>query len=333
MTDENTNGERRSLSIEEAAAKLTQSRLERQEPPQEEPEPVEDQAEAETEAEVEPEAEPEEVQEDHPEEEAEDETQPEDDDDALYEVGGETFTLSELREWKKNGLRQSDYTKKTQALSEAKTAFESERQSWESERTQIVEYFKAQEAQLKDALATFAITQTPKPKRADFPNTDAYLMAVDKWETAEAKKQEARKAYGALQAQQHEEIVKRETAQLMRHIPEWRDPKAFEAAAQGMMKVGAEYGFSPEEMGSITDHRMFRVLNDLMKIKGQANQTQVAAKAAEKKVVQAVKRLQPGAKKAENQPSKELRQTRERLKKTGSVDDAVALMRARRSQA
>jgi hypothetical protein len=329
--DENTPGERPSLSIEQAAEKLRQSR----EPKAEEtPEVAEDQAEVTEEAEDEPEAEAEEIpEEDHPEEEAEEEAETADDDGALYEVAGETFTLAELREWKKNGLRQSDYTKKTQQLAEERKALEAERDGFKSEAQQVAEYLKAQEAQLKAALETFAITQTPKPKRSDFPNTDAYLLAVDRWETAEAKKQEARRTYQALQEQQHQETVKRETAQLMRHIPEWRDPKAFEAAAAGMMTLGKDYGFSPEEMSAITDHRMFRVLNDLMQLRGKASQSQVVAKAAEKKAVSAVKRLQPGAKKAETQATKELRQTRERLKKTGSMQDAVALLQARRSQA
>lgn len=328
--DENTPGERPSLSLAEAAEKLRQSRIPKEEA-QAEPE---DQAEVTEEAETEDaEAEPEEVEPDQSEEEAEEQSG-EDDEDALYEVEGETFTLSELREWKKSGLRQQDYTKKTQEVAELRKSLDAERQSFDAERQKIVSHFKERETQLKEALATFAVQQEPKPERSKYRTLDDYILATEKWEQTQAKKQEARQVYQALQAREQEEIVKRETAELLRHFPDWRDPQAFQAAADRMVELGGNYGFSAQEMAAITDHRMFRVLKDLMDFKSQTSLSEATAKAAAKKVVKAAKRLPAGAKPdSKNQTSKELRSTRDRLKKTGSMQDAVALLRARRSLA
>lgn len=333
--DENTSGERRSLSIEEAAGLLKQSREERQTPKEESApaEIVEDQAETEDEAEVEAEPEAEEVEEvDDPEAEGDDEAEPEADGDT-YEVGDVQFTLSELKEWQKNGLRQADYTKKTQELSEAKSAFEAERQTWEAEREQIVGHFQRQQKQLQDALATFVVDRAPKPKRADFGTTDQYLQAMDAWEAGQEKKAKAKQAYQALQAQQTQEVLKRETAQLLRYFPDWRKPEVYESEARKIANVATQFGFSEEEVRGIKDHRMVRVLKELESLKGEAEVRKKSAETAVTKV-KAAKRLAPGVKSGtENQAVKEVRKTRERLKKTGSVQDALALLKAKRSQA
>ena len=39
-----------------------------------------------------------------------------------YEVDGEKITIDQIKEWKQNGLRQSDYTRKTQELAEQRKA-------------------------------------------------------------------------------------------------------------------------------------------------------------------------------------------------------------------
>lgn len=39
-----------------------------------------------------------------------------------FNIDGEDFTLDQIKEWKQNGLRQSDYTKKTQELAEQRKA-------------------------------------------------------------------------------------------------------------------------------------------------------------------------------------------------------------------
>lgn len=322
----------RALSIEEGVLALRQSR--------------EDQAKAAAQEDAEPEAE--EVLEDQPEVEETDESEPEDveaeaeddgeepDDDAeddpdgLYEVAGEQFTLSELREWKANGLRNADYTRKTQELAEGRKAFEAERQQWEAERETYAEQVEQQKAQLKEALATFAIEQDPEPSPEGL-TWDDYTKRKSAWDKRQAKKRQAQSAFQALQQEQHQETLKRETARLMQHFPAWRDPAVFKTEAEEMVRLAENYGFTPVEMAGISDHRMFRVLNELRTLKAEAEKRKESEKTAAKKVGKAAKRLTPGAKSdPKNQTTKELRQKRDQLRKSGSAEDAVAFMQARR---
>lgn len=46
----------------------------------------------------------------------------------LYEIDGEEVNLKDIREWKQGHLRQADYTKKTQALSEDRKQFAEQKQ-------------------------------------------------------------------------------------------------------------------------------------------------------------------------------------------------------------
>lgn len=313
------------LSIEQAVAALRQSR---EDQAKGEEQPAE-QVEAEPAEEV---AEAEQATPDEPEEEAEAEAEPQDDDEgALYEVAGETFTLAELREWKKGALRQADYTRKTQEVAEARKAFEAERQSFETERQQVAEKLRAEQKQLQDALATFAIEQDPEPDPSKFSQWADYVKAKGAWDRKQQKKSQAAQAYQALQAQQHEETLRGELGQLFRARPEWREPEAFTQNMQSLANVAKSYGFTDADVAAIVDHRMFLLLDDLRNAKGTADTVKAGMTAANKKVVQAVKKLQPGAKPdPKNQGTKAIAETRDRLKKTGSVQDAVALLQARR---
>ena len=57
------------------------------------------------------------------EEEAE-EVHEEAEEELFYELDGEEVSLNQLKEWKSNGLMQSDYTRKTQALADERKALE-----------------------------------------------------------------------------------------------------------------------------------------------------------------------------------------------------------------
>lgn len=332
--------ERRSLSIDEAVAVLKQSRQDQAQPQ----EKATDEPDAET-PEVTEEAEDPEVEtpedaatDDQPDEEAEAEAEPQEDEDAdkdgedLYQIGDETFTLAELQEWKKGAMRNADYTRKTQALAKDREVFAKEREAFDSERQQLHQTVQQQKAQLQDALATFAIQQPQPPKRQDYATTDEYIQAQEAYQATAQKKQQAQQAYQALQQQQKQEVAQVEVSKALNYFPEWGTDEGFKAAMEGMTKTVEPLGITADEVmqAGLSDHRMFRVLNRLVELEGMVGDRDAKRKAAAKQVQKATKRLTPGAKPAENQTQKEARRARERLKKTGGVDDAVALLKARR---
>ena len=261
-------------------------------------------------------------------EEAEDEVEGED----LYEVEGETFTLSELQEWKKNGLRQSDYTRKTQEIARDREGIVAERESFEAERAQVQEHLQQQQARLQEALTVFAIEQPDPPKRSDFSTVDEYITAQEGYQQAEQRKTQAQQMHQALQAEQMQATRKREASKAMQYFPDWATDEGFNSAVKRMSDAASEFGFSQDEIlnGGLSDHRTFRILNELADLRDQLGERDARRKAAAKKVTKATKRLTPGSKSTETGSQTELRKARQALKNTGSKEAAVALMRARR---
>lgn len=315
------------LSVEQAVEKLRASREEQS--PIEESQEVE--AEAETEEVAEDEAEAVEVEEsDHPEDEAEDEAEAEASPEDLYEINGIEFTLSQLEDWQKSGLRQEDYTQKTQALAAERKEFASERQQWDSEREQIIRHFREQSTQLKDALATFAVNQETKPSQSDFGTTKEYLEAVEAYDAKQAKKQRAEQTYQALMQAEQQETTRREFELLRRVVPEVAQPDGMKAFVDKILPVVEAHGFSAEELAAINDHRQLLLLRDLADLKEQLGTRDQKTKVAAKKVVKAAKPLPPGSKPSKNQADKSVREANARLRKTGRIDDAVAALQAKR---
>jgi len=82
---------------------------------------------------------------------------------------------------------------------------------------------------------------------------------------------EAMSDYQDRQKEVMENLRKYESAKTAEVIPEWRDPKVYQkdADAIGIMLV-KEYGFSEKELENITDHRLSKLVRDLMLLKSKA---------------------------------------------------------------
>jgi hypothetical protein len=312
--------EQSAFSVEDAARGLLAPEPEQGQPETEEEadvaeaEDVEPEAEAET---PEPEdGQPEEVEADAESDETDEVQEAEDDDDdpTITLSDGEEIKFSELQS---GYMRQKDYTQKTMALSEDRKQFESERQ-------QVTEHLKQQYAQLEDQLATFAIEQVQEPdwekvKPEDYPRTRA------EYDKAVKRREEARQAYQQLKQQQHAETLQREQQAMYQAFPQWRDPAVFQQDVSEMMSLAGEYGFSQEEMAGITDHRMFRVLDALKRLKKAEDKRKTSAAKVAKRVAQTQKKPAPRSKPAKDQEANNARRQKlDRLKKTHSLHDAAA---------
>lgn len=259
---------------------------------------------------------PEEVEADADADDAEVEEAEEDDDDPLIhlDVGGkiEEVKFSELTS---GYMRNKDYTQKTQALAD-------ERKSVEAAKIAARE----ETAKLQGELARLATMQEPEP---DWSNVDPqeYPRLRHEWDRKQAEKQKAAETYSLLKQQQHEALVAREQEALYNVFPEWRQPEVMKQVASELSSAAADYGFTEHEMAMISDHRFLRVLNDLSTLKkGEKVKAANAAKVA-KKVAKASKRSAPASKPApQASQAKRQRQQMDRLKKTGSIEDALALL-------
>ncbi len=331
---------RKGLSPTDAAAALKKFRDGPQEqPPQETPGPeaIEDtlnQPEVqEIEAEADTETETEEVEEEDQAEAEVDEEAEQSEDELYYEVDGKEISQTELRELIAAGMRNKDYTQKTQELSKTRTELATERQQFEVERAQVTEQLRAQQTQLQDSLAAFAIEQDPRPS-PEGKSWEQHSKELAEWEEREARRQQAKQGYQALQAQQRQEVVNHELQQLLMKKPEWRDQDTWSQRMTEAQSVAAEYGVSADEFATWTDHRLFMALHDIHSMKqGMATQ-QAKEGAAAKKVVKATRKLAAGAKPEQKAGvTKQAQEAMARARKTGKPSDALAALKAKRKAA
>lgn len=238
------------------------------------------------------------------------------DDDPTFEVetanGKQEVRLSELAA---GYMRQVDYTRKTMEAAEL-------RKEAEAAKSQLSQ----KEQQLSEALSYWAVPTEQEPNWAEIAqerSPQEVFALQQQWNQRQTRKAKAAEYHRQLQAQQHAETVQAEQERLFEAFPEWRDPQKFRAGAEAMVKAGDNYGFSAEEMAGMVDHRMFKVLSDAMKYRNlEAAKPKVA-----KRVAKAPQKLKSGAKPNKAQAEKAARQKQlDRLKKTGSTDDAVSLL-------
>lgn len=178
-------------------------------------------------------------------------------------------------EYAEGYLRVEDYTRKTQALGHERREFQNRVQEWEAQ--------KAQEAEL---LAQF---QTQRPEYDPDDPFGSYQRQQE-WDAENAKRTQFIQQQRARQAQARQQMLQEEQARLMRALPEWRDPKVRAAEQAEMVQIATEvYGFRPEEVEGILDHRAVRILRDA--VKGRKSQAQSAT--VKEKVKEKVKKAPP----------------------------------------
>ena len=63
--------------------------------------------------------------------------------------------------------------------------------------------------------------------------------------------------------------LEREHEAMLEAIPEWKEPAQFKADRTAIVELGASYGFTPEEISQIADHRAVKILRDYARMMNQ----------------------------------------------------------------
>lgn len=116
------------------------------------------------------------------------------------------------------------------------------------------------------------------------------------------------------------EYARQEANKLVEKIPELADAGKASKFKESIMKAASHYGYSPEEVAAISSSRDFVVLRDAMRW-----QELQAGKETVKKKVKKAPPIKAGAKKVRTNGDRN-RQAREKLKRSGSIEDALALI-------
>lgn len=230
-------------------------------------------------------------------------------------------------------MRHADYTRKTQALAKERAAIpqkiaESERIVTETRASfnqalQNMQQFVVQAAAPElqginwNQLSQENPTEYVRLKqRAEQVN--ATLAQIRNYQEGVAKQTEAAQK----RSMQEAAVTARET--LNREIPGgWNDDlytKLNKAAVN-------HYGFTPEEFGNIVDARIILALHDATQYRDLKSGKPIA----QQKVAQAPLAVRPGASPTQSdQRRSAVDRARDTARKSGSIDDALALMQAKR---
>jgi len=143
----------------------------------------------------------------------------------------------------------------------------------------------------------------------------AYQQNVGQVQEVMQKQSEAEQIARSHYAQQ-------EAQKLVQVIPELADAGKAGKFKENLVRTATDvYGYTPEEIAGISSHRDFLVLRDAMKYREM-----MAGKGeVQRKVQKAKPAMKPGAKKVSTKTDAARRQ-KDRLKKSGSIEDALALI-------
>ena len=236
----------------------------------------------------------------------------------------EDGTVTTIAELKKGSLLLPDYTRKTQEVAEQRRTVESQSQALQQHAQQL--------AQQRDYVTQLVQAFMPPPPDPSILDVDPHgyqkqRVEYEQWMAhhqnlaamAQAEQQQAQQRA----AQERKDREQREWNATLEKMPALKDETRLKGFIRDIEQHGLGYGFSKEEIANALtmDHRQALVLRDAMAWrKLQADKTKVTSKVEGRPPVQkGTRRLSPDGQKVRKQSA-----AFERLRKTGSVEDAAA---------
>jgi hypothetical protein len=294
-----------SLPAEGEEPKKTEAKpAEAETPPPEEAEESTDEAESESDAEEQPEEEPQKAS------------------TRIKLSDGSEHTLEEIE---KGFLRQQDYTRKTQELSSNRKMLEEAAQRFVNQDKQVKEF-----AEFARKVVESYAPKPPDPSRINsdpigyLQEKEAFEKASQTWRQLAENQQSISQRLEASEGSKTQAELAQETKALVERIPSLATPEGWRAFKTEATDIGGKaYGFAPEEIEGIKDHRYVLALKDAIeyrKLQGKKMEAVRAAKDAPSPVRAAAR---PAPNRSTQQTQKVLT---ERARKTGSVEDIAALL-------
>ena len=229
-----------------------------------------------------------------------------------------SVTLDELQ---KGYSRTQDYTRKTQQIAEIRRQVESEAEAIRAERSQYAQLLGALESQVQQAAQ---------------PNIDwdrLYQEDPIEWVRQKEVMRENQAKSQAIQfeqqrlmqisqqeqAQQMQSFLAQQRDELLKVLPDWKDPNKAKKEKELLIDFGQKAGFSADELKNIFDHRVVNVLRKA------ALYEQIMSKRTNIKPVtnNGPRPAKPGAA-GRVSTTNEATRAKQRLAKTGRVNDAAS---------
>ncbi|MAO19839.1 MAG: hypothetical protein CMJ25_03720 [Phycisphaerae bacterium] len=248
---------------------------------------------------------------------------------AAVDVNGEEKTVEEL---KSGYLRQQDYTRKTQALSEEKKVFAEQRAAVDQERAQYAEALPMLAQQIQQSVEQ-------EPDWDTLYDTDPALAAKAErqWRKQLEDKQKQLQAVQTEQQrmqQLHQQRMDQARAQFVDQqrevlpdlIPEWRDTKVAAQEAGEIREFLLQTGFPEQDIDGMNSALLVKMARLAMLQARGANRADKAK--AKPKPAKGSKTMRAGSRGTQPKPKNAVREAQQRLKSTGRVNDAAAAIKA-----
>lgn len=249
-------------------------------------------------------------------------TETNDDEDLYVSIKGREINLKDIEEWEQGNLRQSDYTKKTQELSEQRKTFDAEKEALTSQQAQL----QGSIATLEAIIAEETLSAEDVAELREY-EPDAYIKYTEKLSKRETVLSEAKDVQPVSNVD-----VEAERKMLWDANPLWmKDGKQTEAFTNDMKMLtdfAQSEGYSEAEISGMTLSKHWNTLLKAAKFDALGKKNA----AIEKKV-----RLAPVSTKPKQVQQTSLqgqiKKAEARLKETGHSDDAIKLRQLRRQAA
>lgn len=233
-----------------------------------------------------------------------------------------TFTEDELPNLI---MMRSDYSRKTQALAEERKAFQDEARKVKEERDQYSQILPALAQQIQAYMPAL-----PDPALID-TDPAAYLKAERKYQFEMERLQAANAEFERVQSQKQQDALNEMRAyveqafqRLPEYVPEWRDSKIFERDKPKLREYGVKLGYSEDELNQATDPRAVAALYKAMKY-----DELISRKPRPDAPIEKVVRPNPAPPStATPRKTRDAQVARDRLARTGKVEDAAAAIRS-----
>jgi len=228
--------------------------------------------------------------------------------EGVIEVDGEKISVDEI---KLGYMRQADYTKKTQAVAEQRKAAEEQTANYESTLNALLTASGADLSRFDNVNWEQAAVQNPDQYR------QAKAMYEQTKQTHDFIRAQAKEHQQRNEAQQQaamKENAKESLTVLKSTIPNWNNDLYYSIGEYATESLGV----TTEEFNDVHDHRMITALYKAMQFDRAKTETQKKVKATPKKTLSGKKAEPKDLGKKDN-----YRKARDRLKKSGSMEDAV----------
>ena len=230
-------------------------------------------------------------------------------------VDGEEVEVPE-DELLKGYSRTQDYTRKTQQLAEQRKAAEAEYEQVRNERQQYAQLLGQLSAKLESAPEVDDSLQYTDPI-AYAQQVAQYYQWENQRQAVAQEKQRLSAVQQQEQAAQTQKYLAQQQEMLTTLIPDWVDADVAKAEKAKIREVAKQYGYGDDELSQLYDARAVALMRDAMKYRD------LVAKRQEVKP-----QASPVVKSRPKTVSSQQSQIKQRLAKTGSVNDAAAYFKS-----